>query len=45
MTFCEKWKRTSKQDAFAKCRDVENASAFRERVQPKLMVERTLRVG
>ena len=36
MTFCEKWKRTSKQDAFAKCRDVQNASAFETHSAPNL---------
>ena len=28
MTFCAKSKMTSKQDGFAKCREIENASAF-----------------
>ena len=30
---CTKWKRTSKPDPPARCRDVENASAFLARVQ------------
>src|SRR5438309_8482151 len=36
MMFCAKWKRTSKQDAFAKCREVANASAFETRSAPNL---------
>ncbi len=36
MTSCAKWKRTSSPDAPAKCRDVENASAFETRSAPNL---------
>ena len=33
MTFCAKWKRTSKPVASARCREVQNAAAFLARVQ------------
>src|SRR6184192_3102560 len=33
MTCCVKWRTTLKRDAFAKCREVANASAFLARVQ------------
>jgi hypothetical protein len=32
--FCTKSKRTSKRDASVRCREVQNAPAFLERVQP-----------
>ncbi len=36
MTFCEKLKMTLKQDGFAKCREIKNASAFETRSAPNL---------
>ena len=36
MMFCAKWKRTSSPDAPAKCRDVQNASAFETHSAPNL---------
>ena len=33
MTFCEKLKMTLKQDGFAKCREIKNASAFLDPIE------------